>query len=212
MLGFALLLGNNLTYTKIFCIIKENVILCKVGMIMQVVSGKLRGLKIITPHGEHTRPTLSRVKEAFFSSIQSDIIGSSFLDLFSGTGQIGLEALSRGAVRVVFVDNATSNLINENLKNVKSHMLDNNQSYEVLNIDIKSYMDSRGERFDYIYVDPPHSFDFLPLFEHTTNLLNKNGIVIIEQKTDKNEKEYEGFIILKHKVYGKTMLTYLRKL
>lgn len=184
---------------------------------MQVISGKLRGLKIITPEGEQTRPTLSRVKEAFFSSIQIDIVDTSFLDMFAGTGQMGIEALSRGAARVVFIDTNTTYLINDNLQKIKKDALDSNQSYKVLSIDItkKTSMESVGETFDYIYIDPPQKseqiIDFSLLLDRIkkTNLIKINGTIILEQKTDKNQTEYLGYNIIKHKIYGKTMLTYL---
>ena len=172
---------------------------------MQVVAGKWRGLKLITPEGIHTRPTLSRVKEAFFSSIQSDLPNSHFLDMFAGTGQMGIEALSRGATRVVFIDNTTASLINDNLQKIKAQL-----NYQVLPAD--ATLIQLGESFDYIYIDPPHeSIDFFLLLDRIqkTNLLTATGIVIIEQKTNKNLPNYPGYQQVKHKVYGQTMLTYL---
>ena len=88
---------------------------------MRVISGKARGVTLMTPKGEHTRPTADRVKEALFSIIQFDLPGSKVLDLFGGTGQLGIEALSRGAASAVFVDarEESCRLIRENLKRTK---------------------------------------------------------------------------------------------
>lgn len=179
---------------------------------MQVVAGTYRGLKLQTPVGEHTRPTLSRVKEAFFSSIQHDIAGARFLDLFAGTGQMGIEALSRGAQWVAFCDNTTSDLIQSNLHHLdKSNTL--TTRYRVLAIDSTNPVSLAplAPAFDYIYIDPPHGVvDFAQLLDtlQHTGLADAHTTVLIEQQTTK-PVDYPSYRTTKHKVYGKTMLTYL---
>ena len=104
---------------------------------MRVITGKARGVQLKTPDGMQTRPTADRVKEALFSIIQFDVPGASVLDLFGGTGQLGIEALSRGAKRAVFVDEREDacKLIKENLKRTK---LDDSAS--VIRSDYLSYL------------------------------------------------------------------------
>lgn len=180
---------------------------------MQVVAGQFRGLKIQTPVGEHTRPTLSRVKEAFFSSIQHDIGGARFLDLFAGTGQMGIEALSRGAELVVFCDQTTSGLVQANVANLdKTGNLA--KHYRVLAIDATNSVSltKLAPAFDYIYLDPPHGavvFETLLGVLVSAGLIHDTTTLVIEQRTEQ-PVAYAGFDTLKRKIYGKTMLTYLQ--
>ena len=114
---------------------------------MRVISGKARGVTLKTPEGMQTRPTADRVKEALFSIIQFDLPGAKVLDLFGGTGQLGIEALSRGATGAVFVDESAKAcaLIKENLRRTKLETQAN-----VVRADYVAYLKSTKEKFDII--------------------------------------------------------------
>ena len=180
---------------------------------MRVITGTARGIQLKTPEGLQTRPTSDRVKEACFSIIQFDIPGSRVLDLFGGTGQLGIEALSRGAKSAVFVDasNKACALIRENLKRTK---LD--QQGRVVCSDYLSYLKRSGEKFDIIFLDPPYAEVFL---ENALNLITEidilqtNGIIVTERPLGKELPwEYEGYQRSKDYKYGNTLLAVYRKL
>jgi len=180
---------------------------------MRVITGSARGVQLKTPDGLKTRPTADRVKEAMFSVIQFDIPGASVLDLFGGTGQLGIEALSRGAGKAVFVDAGEDacRLIKENLKRSK---LENKGT--VLKSDYMDYLSRCKDRFDIIFLDPPYAEVFL---ENSLNklsqidILQTGGIIVTERSIDKNLAwENEGFSRSKDYKYGKTLVTIFRKI
>ena len=125
---------------------------------MRVITGKARGVALKTPDGMATRPTTDRVKEAMFSIIQFDIPGAKVLDLFGGTGQLGIEALSREAKSAVFVDEREEacKLIRENLKRTKLE-----KDARVIRSDYANYLKNCTEQFDIIFLDPPYAEVFL---------------------------------------------------
>ena len=178
---------------------------------MRVIAGKYKRTPIKTLEGQDiTRPTKDMVKEALFSSIQI-YEDTSFLDLFSGSGAIGLEALSRGANNVIFndINKEAVKIINTNLAKV-------NETRMVLNLDYQECCKRlEGETFDYIYCDPPYNFssyEDLFFYINKYKLLAKKGIMIIEVRkdTDLNE-EYLGIKLFKEKRYGINKLLYYRK-
>jgi len=179
---------------------------------MRVITGKARGIQLKTPDGMQTRPTADRVKEACFSIIQFDIPGAKVLDLFGGTGQLGIEALSRGAKSAVFVDasDKACGLIRENLKRTKME-----QQGSVVRSDYMEYLKRTKERFDIVFLDPPYAEVFL---ENALNLitqidiLQSNGIIVTERPLGKELPwEYEGFQRSRDYKYGKVLLTVYRK-
>lgn len=179
---------------------------------MRVITGKARGVQLKTPDGMLTRPTTDRVKEALFSIIHFDIPGAKVLDLFGGTGQLGIEALSRGAKRAVFVDaqeNACK-LIKENLIRTKLQ-----QDGQVVRSDYMQYLDRCREKFDIILMDPPYADVFLEnALKRITeiDILESNGIIVTERPLGKELPwEFESFIRSKDYKYGKTLLTIYRK-
>ena len=125
---------------------------------MRVISGTAKGVSLKTPSGMETRPTTDRVKEAVFSIIQFHIPGARILDLFGGTGQLGIEGLSRGANSAVFVDRREEAcaLIRENLRRTKLE-----GSARVVRSDYQTYLKRTKEKFDIIFLDPPYVEDFL---------------------------------------------------
>ena len=124
---------------------------------MRIITGSARGTKLESPAGETTRPTSDRVKEAVFSVLQFDIEGSAVLDLFAGSGQMGIEALSRGASEAVFVDNRRESveIIKRNLASVK---LDHGR---VVQSDSISFLNSNRTEFDFMFLDPPYGTGLL---------------------------------------------------
>ena len=179
---------------------------------MCVITGKARGVVLKTPDGMQTRPTTDRVKEALFSIIQFEIPGCRVLDLFGGTGQLGIEALSRGAKSATFVDasDAACKLIKENLKRTKLE-----SDAKVIRSDYMDYLRRCRETFDVIFLDPPYAEVFL---ENSLNciteidILQTNGIIVTERPLEKELPwDFPGFTRSKDYKYGKTLITLYRK-
>jgi 16S rRNA (guanine(966)-N(2))-methyltransferase RsmD len=179
---------------------------------MRVITGKARGVTLKTPQGNHTRPTADRVKEALFSIIQFDIPGAHVLDLFAGTGQLGIEAVSRGAADAVFVDEREDAclLVKENLKRTKL-----TEQAKVVRGDYLSYLKNCRERFDIIFLDPPYAEVFLEkslkIIEEI-DILESGGIIIAEHPLGKDLLcDLTGFSRSRDYKYGNTLLTVYRK-
>jgi len=179
---------------------------------MRVITGKARGVNLKTPDGMQTRPTSDRVKEALFSIINFDIPGANVLDLFGGTGQLGIEALSRGAKSATFVDagDAACRLIKENLRQAKME-----GEGKVIRSDYLDYLNRCREKYDIIFLDPPYAEVFL---ENSLkriaeiDILQSGGIMVAERPLGKELPwEFEGFTRSKDYKYGKTLLTIYRK-
>lgn len=179
---------------------------------MRVITGTARGVQLKTPLGMQTRPTADRVKEALFSIIQFDIPGVHVLDLFGGTGQLGIEALSRGAASAVFVDQSEQAcaLIRENLK--RTRLTDNAQ---VIRADYMAYLEHCRDRFDIIFLDPPYAEVFLEnaikkIVE--IDILQTRGIILAERPLGKEiSLDFPGFTRSKDYKYGSTLLTLYRR-
>ena len=179
---------------------------------MRVISGKARGVNLKTPDGMATRPTTDRVKEAMFSIIQFDIPGARVLDLFGGTGQLGIEALSRGAKSATFVDEREDacKLIRENLKRTRFE----GQS-RVIRSDYMSYLRSCREKFGIILLDPPYAEVFLEnslKMITEIDILQTGGIIVTERPLGKERPwEFEGFQRSRDYKDGNTLLTLYRR-
>ena len=179
---------------------------------MRVITGKARGVQLKTPEGMLTRPTADRVKEALFSIINFDVPGAKVLDLFGGTGQLGIEALSRGAKSAVFVDarEDACRLIRENLKRTKLE-----QDGRVVRSDYLDYLSQCRDKFDIILLDPPYAEVFLEnALKRITeiDILESNGIIVTERPLGKELPwELEGFTRSKDYKYGTVLLTVYRK-
>ena len=185
---------------------------------MRIITGTARGKALKTLEGDATRPTAEKVKEAVFSAIQFEIEGRSFLDLFAGSGQMGLEALSRGALRATFIDASAEAMavVKENARKTgffeRSHFLVS---------DYRSYIRKAAGRdiFGIIFIDPPYA-------EHCAGdaierilkaeLAGGGALFIAESEEedifDGHENIKERFEIVKHKKYGRTYITILRLL
>jgi len=179
---------------------------------MRVISGSARGTTLKTPAGMQTRPTTDRVKEAMFSIIQFDLPGADVLDLFGGTGQLGIEALSRGANSALFVDASgdACKLINENLKRAKMM-----QQGRVVRSDYMDFLKKCQKRFNIILLDPPYAEVFLEnslKMITEIDILQSGGIIVTERPVGKIlDIEFAGFIRSKDYKYGQTILTLFRK-
>ena len=183
---------------------------------MRVIAGEARRLRLVTPEGNETRPTQDRIKETLFNMIQNDIYDCSFLDLFSGSGAIGLEALSRGAEKCVFVDNNTKaiDVINENLEftKLKENALVLAKSYELA---IKE-LESKNDAFDIVFMDPPYDKglekNVLELLAKSV-IINNDTIVIVEASldTDFDYVDSLGFEVYKEKLYKTNKHIFIRK-
>ena len=179
---------------------------------MRVISGKARGVNLKTPDGVLTRPTIDRVKEALFSIINFDIPASNVLDLFGGTGQLGIEALSRGAKSAVFVDQRDDacKLIKENLRRTKLE-----QDAKVVRMDYLDYLKRCKDKFDIIFLDPPYAEVFLEsALKCITeiDILQSGGIIVAERPLGKDLPwDFEGYTRSKDYKYGKVLLTIYRK-
>jgi 16S rRNA (guanine966-N2)-methyltransferase len=150
---------------------------------MRVISGIFKGRKLIPPKGLSIRPTPDKVKGAIFNIIGERVVECSFLDLFAGTGAIGIEALSRGADKVIFVDNNIKaiNLIKENLRNCQSSIV--NRQSSIIEGDAIEFIKKTEGQFDFIFLDPPYKSDLgeQVLMEISRcNILKKDGEVIWE--------------------------------
>ena len=180
---------------------------------MRVISGTARGRRLKELPGLDTRPTTDKVKEALFNIIQFEIEGRRVLDLFGGTGQLGIEALSRGAEKAVFVDAGEDacKLIRENLKRTKLE----NQA-KVVRADYLQYLSGCKETFSLVLLDPPYAEVFL---ENALNkiseidILQTDGIIVCERPLEKKlNVELPGFTRSKDYKYGKTVISIYRKL
>lgn len=183
-------------------------------VLLRVISGKARGLKLNTPKNDDVRPTTDRVKESLFNIINPYIMDGDILDLFAGTGSLGIECLSRGANKCVFVDLNRSSI--EIVKsNIKKARVESNS--EVLNVDFKAAIErvkNNSYKFDIIFMDPPYYknmfFEALEKIEKS-NILKEDGIIVVEHDTKQEFPENIGKLInYRSKKYGNTTITFYR--
>lgn len=183
---------------------------------MRVISGKAKGHVLIAPKGQNTRPITAKIKEALFSMWQMQITGASFLDLFAGSGSMGIEALSRGAKNVVFVDRGRKAIesIRKNLAICKF-----SYGYEIYQDDVFKrikWLNEKGYRFDIIYLDPPFTTEeiFLPVMETLsgTEILSENGTIAIRTKREKDLPDMIGKLKkFKLRIYGISAIHFYAK-
>ena len=179
---------------------------------MRVITGKARGIVLKTPEGMATRPTADRVKEALFSIIQFEIPAARVLDLFGGTGQLGIEALSRDAKSAVFVDEREDacRLIRENLKRTKLEA-----QARVVRSDYLAFLKTCRDKFDIILLDPPYAEVFLEnslKMITEIDILETGGIIVAERPLGKELSwDFPGYTRSRDYNYGRTLITVYRK-
>lgn len=181
---------------------------------MRVISGKLKGRVLKGFNIEGTRPTMDRVKESLFASIQDYLDEAIVLDLFAGSGNLGIEAISNGADKVYFVDinKECIKVINDNIKtfNINKDCIVLNKDYK----DAIKYFGDNNIKFDIIFIDPPYKYN---IKNELTNLiinndvLNSNGIVVFEYQNDEELDNFSDLEILKNKRYGDKYISILKK-
>lgn len=179
---------------------------------MRVISGSAKGRKLKAPEGLTTRPTTDRIKESLFNIIAGDLYECRFLDLFSGSGGMGIEALSRGAQKAVFVDNNKNSVyvIKENIKATRFE-----GRAKVLNRDVSSailMLGSLGEKFDIIFMDPPYNRGFVEstlTYIVKAGILADDGYIIAEQSQEDKIPDVQGLEVFRVKDYKITKMTFL---
>lgn len=181
---------------------------------MRIISGRARGTKLYTLEGDSTRPTLDRVKESIFNIIQRDIKDSIFLDLFAGSGAIGLEAASRGAKKAILCDKSKEamQIIKKNI--LKTHLENVVETYL---LDFRALLnDKLNEKLDIVYIDPPYKSDFAIQAVNIileNNLITKDSLILIE--TDRKEEVEEKLKkvdvrIIDERKYGRAEIFFLK--
>ncbi|MBQ3584867.1 MAG: 16S rRNA (guanine(966)-N(2))-methyltransferase RsmD [Lachnospiraceae bacterium] len=183
---------------------------------MRVIAGSARRLQLKTVKNMDTRPTTDRIKETLFNMIQDDIPSSRFLDLFSGSGAIGIEALSRGADHAVFVENnkAAAACIRDNL--AFTRLADQAVVMESNAITAISMLESKKEFFDIIFMDPPYEKELekevLERLVHSP-ILDENTLIIVEASldTDFSYLKEMGYLVIRDKIYKTNQHMFMRK-
>ena len=178
---------------------------------MRIVSGKFRGANLMSPENNFVRPTSDKVREALFNILSPVIEGARFLDLFGGAGGVGIEALSRGAGEVVFVDSsrASYKLIHTNLQKVK---VDARVIYADYLVALKR-LAADGEQFDIIFIDPPYATNYGEKavdFIAKNNLLCEGGVVIVEHDAEHAPK-VSSMELTDSRKYGYCRLNFYKK-
>jgi 16S rRNA (guanine966-N2)-methyltransferase len=179
---------------------------------MRVISGKAKGSKLKRVPGESTRPIMDRVKENLFNILGEFVPDSRWLDLFAGTGQVGIEALSRQAAEVIFVDNvyAAVQIIKDNLRHTRL-----SENAKVLKMDAFRYLESpAGAPFDLIYVAPPQYKELwqkvmMVLDKRPSNYLSPKGLVVVQiDPKEYQELDLFNFVESDQRRYGSTLLCF----
>ena len=180
---------------------------------MRVITGSAGGRRLLELEGMETRPTTSRVKEGVFNALQFDIEGRRVLDLFAGTGQMGIECLSRGAASAVFVEarGDAAALVKRNLE--LTGLADR---AVVVNGNARDYLARTPERFDLAFLDPPYASGLLEeMLERMTapgfDILNPYGIIVAEHPADRLLAVPAGYRLQKTYRYGKIAVTLFRR-
>ena len=176
---------------------------------MRIISGKFRGLKLGEFSGKDIRPTADRVKESLFNILGDKVVEATVLDLFCGSGSLGLECISRGARFVHFNDNSPPSIavLTKNLQKISSE-----KNYYISKLDYAQCLINSSYKYDIVFIDPPYSSDAgitsLKMIGKG-GILNTNGIAVFERDR-KFEGEIEGLTVFDERKYGKTYLTFFK--
>ena len=180
---------------------------------MRIITGRAKGLKLIAPTGLDVRPTADRVKESLFNILCMKVLDAKVLDLFAGSGNLGLEAWSRGAKQVVFVDSSKVSIdcLKKNITKAKA----NSYVKIYLNDAVKSMelLSEKGYVFDIIFCDPPYSNGLEKLVIEgvaKNSLLSKDGILVLEHSKQDILSSFNELVVYRVERYGNTHLTFLK--
>lgn len=176
---------------------------------MRVISGEKKGKKLVSLEGNDVRPTTDRVKESLFSILQFELVGKSFLDLFSGSGQIAIEALSRGAKNATIVD-ASPKSINVCKKNLE--IVGYVNRVKIVNAQSDVFIKNTSDMYDIAFLDPPYAKGLLEIcLPFVADKMSKSGLIVCEHPSNLNLPEKANdFKKVKTYKYGKIMLTLYR--
>lgn len=172
---------------------------------MRIITGTARGCRLKTPKGEATRPTADRIKESLFNILGRRVEEARVLDLFAGTGALGLEALSRGAASALFVDERTASLIEENA--AKTRLLEHAEVVRADALRVLARLGALGRSFDLIFCDPPYRRG---LWEKALSsvdrggLLTPDGCMIVEHGTEEALPALQNLRCVREEIYGRT--------
>ena len=176
---------------------------------MRIITGRARGIKLETLEGDMTRPTSERAKMAIFSSLQFELEGRRVLDLFAGSGAMGVEALSRMAESCTFVDSypGAIDIVNKNI--AKARFTDKSK---VVNSDFKQFLMTTTDKYDIVFVDPPYGAGYVKdvldlLYER--QLLREGAIVVVESSRDAQPTISHSYNFIRQKNYGKVSVCLL---
>lgn len=180
---------------------------------MRVIAGTARSIPLVTPEGDDTRPTQDRIKETLFNMIQFEVADSVFVDLFAGSGGIGIEALSRGARKAYFVDHGTKAIqcIKDNLH--KTKLMDKAQ---IFNQDCLAFLASLKEKVDFIFLDPPyhqeHEKRVLYALKDSKAVADYTTIIVeAALDTDFTYVDEYGFEVVKQKIYKTNQHVFIKR-
>lgn len=181
---------------------------------MRVISGSLKGRKILGYNIEGTRPTMDRVKESVFGIIQNDVKGAVILDLFAGSGNLGIEAISNGSSFCYFVDNNKFciKFIRDNVNNLniddKCQIICNDYNKAL------AYFKENDIKFDIVFIDPPYKYNIINELVNKIlayGLLNDKGLLVLEYQNDILRIDDNSLVILKNKRYGDKFVCFCKK-
>lgn len=178
---------------------------------MRVITGTAKGRRLKTAEGREVRPTAEKVKEAMFSMVQFELEGAVVLDLFAGSGQLGIEALSRGAAKAYFADSSAASiaLVRENLEHTGL-----SDRAEVSHMPNTAFLRTAGERFDLAFLDPPYEKGLIARsLPALTERMSEKGVILCEHERGcRLPGEVGGFRIEKTRDHGKTTITVYRRI
>lgn len=173
---------------------------------MRILAGIYKNRILASPKGSQTRPTSSKMRASVFNILQNQIEGAHFLDLFAGSGAMGLEALSRGAASATFIerDREATRCIQQNLKTLDAEGT-------VIKADVTTGLKRLDQTYDIIYIDPPYDLDISSLIEILPKLLSEEGIILLEQR-----KQVEingiGLQLFDKRLFGDSVLYFFSKI
>lgn len=181
---------------------------------MRIISGRWRGHPLVSFKADHIRPTTDRVKESLFNILQGDIEGALIADLFCGTGNLGLEALSRGARHVTFVEKHPKSLkiTTENLAKLKA----DKSEYSIRSVDVLKFLEAyQGDPFDVIFVDPPFTekmaHEVMLRADHSAAFGPETVLAIESAKRERIDEEYSSLERVDVREFGDKVLSFYRK-